>query len=447
MTTAPGSAGRSAGLQIGNKLWSAGLQTGTFIFLTSLTTACATETAPPAEDLSSPPPAMELPANTTGDPEAIRPFTIDVPDAVLDDLHARLQQTRLPDELPGTDWDYGTNLDYLGEMLAYWRDEFDWRAQEAMLNQFDQYRTMIDGLDIHFIHQRSPHEDALPLVITHGWPGSVVEFHKIIGPLTDPTAYGGDAADAFHVIAPSIPGYGFSDKPTGRGYHPEKMAEIIGQLVERLGYDRYGVQGGDWGSIISRWQAAQHPDRVVGAHINMVTAGPPPGADPTAGVTPEEMDRFQSRNQFWQGEQAYLNLQGTKPQTLGYGLNDSPAGLAGWIVEKFHTWCDCDGDVESRFTKDELLTNITIYWATQTITSSTRIYYESRRATNPIGYIEVPVGCAIFPGEIFLPPRAWAEASLNVTRWPEMPDGGPFAALEHPELLTDDIRAFFRDLR
>ena len=424
----------------------AGVQAG-ILLIAFIAAACAPEPPPASETASGPPPAMELPANTTGDPDAIRPFTIDVPDAVLDDLRMRLEQARLPDQLPDTGWDYGTERAYLEELLAYWRDEFDWRAQEAMLNRFDQYRTTIDGLDIHFIHQRSPHEDALPLVITHGWPGSILEFHKIIGPLTDPTAHGGDAADAFHVIAPSIPGYGFSDKPTGRGYHPEKMAEIIGQLVERLGYDRYGVQGGDWGSIISRWQAAQHPDRVVGVHINMVTAGPPPGADPAAGVPPEEMARFQEKNEFWQGEQAYLNLQGTKPQTLGYGLNDSPAGLAAWIVEKFHTWCDCNGDVESRFTKDELLTNITIYWATQTITSSTRIYYESRRAPRGTGYIEVPVGCAIFPGEIFLPPRAWVEASHNVTRWTEMPEGGHFAALEQPELLTDDVRAFFRDLR
>ncbi|MCY4659831.1 MAG: alpha/beta fold hydrolase [Acidobacteria bacterium] len=383
-------------------------------------------------------------------PDAVRPFTIDVPDAVLADLEIRLGRTRLPDELPGTGWDYGTNRDYLEELLDYWRDGFDWRAQERMLNRFDQFKTTIDGLDVHFIHQRSPHEDALPLIITHGWPGSFMEFHKMIGPLTDPTAHGGDAADAFHVVAPSIPGYGFSDKPRGRGYNPERMARILGELMARLGYERYGTQGGDWGSIISRWQAVQHPDRVVGVHLNFVTAGPPAGVDdPEDGVPPAELERMRERQAAFANERGYSSIQGTKPQTLGYGLNDSPAGLAAWIVEKFRTWCDCDGDVESRFTKDELLTNVTIYWVTQTITSSARIYYESRHtpASQAIGYLETPTGGAIFPHEITIPPRQWAERVYNITHWTEMPRGGHFAALEQPELLTDDIRAFFRPLR
>ncbi len=395
-------------------------------------------------------PAAAQEENAAGDAEAVRPFTIDVPDEVLVDLRERLARTRLPDDLPGTAWDYGTDREYLEELLAYWRDEFDWRSQEWLLNGFDHFKTDVDGLDVHFIHQRSPHEDALPLVITHGWPGSIMEFYKIIPLLVDPTNYGGDAADAFHVVAPSIPGYGFSDKPAGRGWNPEKMAEVIGKLMERLGYDRYGTQGGDWGSIISRWQAVQHPDRVVGVHINMVTAGPPAGVeDPAAGVPPEELARTRERQEFFADERGYSNIQGTKPQTLGYGLNDSPAGLAAWIVEKFRTWCDCEGDVESRFTKDELLTNVTIYWATQTITSSTRIYYESRHTppSREMGYVETPVGCAIFPKELFIPPRAWAEAAFNVTHWTEMPRGGHFAALEEPELLTEDVRKFFRGLR
>ena len=413
---------------------------------------CSPETSSTEEGsaASTSPPMMEATPNTTGDPEAIRPFEINVPDAVLDDLRNRLATTRLPDQIPGTAWDYGTNRAYLSELLDYWEHDFDWRAQEQMLNAFDQYKTTIDGLDVHFIHQRSPHEDALPLVITHGWPGSFMEFHKIIDPLTNPTAYGGDASDAFHVVAPSIPGYGFSDKPTERGYNPERMADIIGKLMERLGYERYGTQGGDWGSIISRWQASLRPDRVVGVHINMVTAGPPPGVeDPNAGIPADELERSQARQEFFADERGYSNLQGTKPQTLGFGLNDSPAGLAAWIVEKFMTWCDCGDHVENEFTKDELLTNITIYWVTGTITSSTRIYYESRYtpSSRPIGYIETPVGCAIFPHEIFIPPRAWAEAAYNVTHWTEMPRGGHFAALEQPELLTDDIRAFFRELR
>ena len=423
------------------------------LFLLITTVGCGVDAPTPDDSsarASAPPPIMETEPNNTGDPEAIRPFVINVPDTVLEDLRNRLARTRLPDQIPGTAWDYGTNRDYLEELLDYWQHDFDWRAQERMLNAFDQFKTTIDGLDVHFIHQRSPHENALPLILTHGWPGSFMEFHKIIGPLTDPTAYGGSADDAFHVVAASIPGYGFSDKPTARGYNPERMASVMGKLMERLGYDRSGTQGGDWGSIISRWQASQHPDRVVGVHINMVTAPPPEGVDdPAAGVPPDEMARTLSRQEFFADERGYSNLQGTKPQTLGFGLNDSPAGLAAWIVEKFMTWCDCGDNVENGFTKDELLTNVTLYWVTGTITSSTRIYYESRYtpSSRPIGYIETPVGCAIFPHEIFIPPRAWAEAAYNVTHWTEMPRGGHFAALEQPELLTEDIRTFFKTVR
>ena len=424
-----------------------------FLLLVALAAAgCASDMSDADEGAAAgPPPVMELPANTTGDPEAIRPFTIDVPDAVLDDLHARLDGARLPDQIPGTGWDYGTERTYLEELLDYWRNDFDWRAQEAMLNEFDQYRTTIDGLDMHFIHQRSPHEDAVPLIIIHGWPGSIMEFHKMIGPLTDPTAYGGDAADAFHVVAPSIPGYGFSDKPTARGYNPDKMAELMGLLMERLGYDRYGVQGGDWGAIIGRWVPQRFPEQVIGLHVNMVFGQPPAGVeDPEAGVPPEELARMRERREFFgDGERGYSHIQGTKPQTLGYGLNDSPAGVAGWIVEKFRTWCDCDGDPEARFTKDELLTNITIYWVTQTSTSSARLYYESRNTPPGIEarYVENPTGAAIFPHEITIPPRAWVEAAYNVTHWSEFSEGGHVAALEVPELLTEDLRAFFRPLR
>ena len=407
--------------------------------------ACATErpAAPdPTADASAPPAPV--------DPEAVRPFEIHIADDVLSDLRERLARTRLPEQLPGTGWDYGTNRAYLEELLGYWQTDFDWRAQERRLNQFDHYKTVIDGLDIHFVHQRSPHENAIPLIITHGWPGSFVEFTRVIGPLTDPTAHGGNAEDAFHIVAPSLPGYGFSDKPRERGYSPERMADILGRLMTRLGYERYGAQGGDWGSIISQWQAARQPDRLIGIHLNLVTAAPPPRVeDPDAGIPADELTRMRERQAFMANERGYSQIQGTKPQTLGYGLNDSPAGLAAWIVEKFRTWCDCDGDVERKFTKDELLTNVTLYWVTQTITSSTRIYYESRNtpSTLPIGFIEVPTGAAIFPAEIAVPPRKWAEARYNITRWTEMPRGGHFAALEEPELLVEDIRAFFRELR
>ncbi len=408
--------------------------------------ACGSSEPPVGEGTASPDAVADM---ADVDPTAIRPFEIDVPDEVLADLATRLDHTRFPDEV-GTDWTYGTDLAYLQELLTYWRESFDWRAQERRLNQFDQYKTRIDGLDIHFIHQRSPEANALPIIITHGWPGSIAEFTKIIGPLTDPVAHGGRAEDAFHVVAPSIPGYGFSDIPREPGMGPEQVADINAQLMARLGYDRYGAQGGDWGSIISRLLAFKNASHVVGLHLNFLIAGPPQGVDdPTAGVPAVELARMQERQAAFGEETGYQQIQGTKPQTLGYGLNDSPAGLAAWIVEKFRNWCDCNGDPESIFTRDELLTNITIYWVTQTITSSTRMYYESRHASSAmsLGRVEVPTAGAIFPQEVYFSPRKWVEAQYNLTRWTEMPRGGHFAALEQPELMVDDLRAFFQDLR
>ena len=382
-------------------------------------------------------------------PEAVRPITIGVPDAVLDDLQDRLARARLPDQIPGTAWEYGTDGDYLVELLAYWQDGFDWRAQERRLNEFDHFLTEIDGVDVHFIHQRSPNLDATPLLLTHGWPGSFVEFTELIGPLTDPAAHGGDATDAFHVVVPSLPGFGLSGKPAERGYGPERMADIEAALMERLGYDRYGAQGGDWGAIIGRSLAGHYPDNVIGFHSNFILGGPGAGAGENGGATPEEMELRAERAAAFAEGRAYQNIQGTKPQTVGVGLNDSPAGLAAWIVEKFHGWSDNDGNVESAFTKDQLLTNITLYWVTGTITSSARIYYESRhtRSTRPVQYVEVPTAGAVFPKEILFTPRAWAETGYNIVRWTVMPSGGHFAALEEPELLVDDIRAFFRELR
>ena len=385
------------------------------------------------------------------DPEAVRPFAINVPQLALDDLQERLARTRFPDEIEGADWDYGANLAYMKELVEYWQTEFDWRQQERRLNEFDQFKTVIDGLDIHFIHQRSPVPDAMPLIITHGWPGSVVEFIKIIEPLTDPEAHGGDASQAFHVVAPSIPGFGFSDKPIERGYNPAQMARIFATLMERLGYERYGAQGGDYGSGIMRQLAIQHPERVVGLYINFVTAGPPPGVeDPEAGVSAEELERVRERAEYSANERGYSQIQRTKPQTIGFALNDSPVGQAAWIVDKIRWLCDRGADpVCATITRDEMLTDITVYWLTETATSSARLYYESRvTATGqPDPYIGVPVGAALFPKEISLPPRTWAEARYNIVRWTEMPRGGHFAALEEPELLVEDVRAFFADVR
>lgn len=384
-------------------------------------------------------------------PGAVRPFSIAVPDAVLEDLRERLARTRYPDQLEGAGWLYGTELSYLRELCDYWRTRYDWRAHERALNRFDHFRTEIDGLGIHFIHQRSREKQALPLVITHGWPGSVFELTKVIGPLSDPAAHGGRAADAFHVVCPSMPGYGFSDPPRQPGCGVKRVAEVFAKLMERLGYRRYGAQGGDWGALVSTWLARQDAAHVCGIHLSMVLAKAPEGpqSDAGEGLSPDEIEARKNAEKGEDTETGYAAIQSTKPQSLGYALNDSPAGLAAWIVEKFRQWSDCGGNVEKRFTKDELLTNIMIYWVTQTITSSMRLYYETRvsgwlEALDR--YIDVPTGCALFPVPSQLP-RPWVEKSYRVTRWTKMKSGGHFAALEEPGLLVEDVRAFFRGLR
>lgn len=383
-------------------------------------------------------------------PEAIRPFTVNISDSAIADLKARLALARIPEPLHGPGWTLGTDTAYLRELIEYWRTRFDWRAQERRLNQFEQFTTTIDGLQIHFLHRRSARADALPLLITHGWPGSFVEFAKVIGPFTDPVAHGGRPEDAFHVVIPSIPGFAFSEAPREPGYNPARVAAIEAKLMARLGYARYGAQGGDWGSIISTQLALLDAPHLAGLHLNMCFGGAPAGTDPNAGLTPREIERLKVRQAFQAEETGYQQIQGTKPQTIGIALNDSPVGLAAWIVEKFQTWCDCAGNPDSVFTKDELLTNISLYWFTQTAASSARIYYESRHT--PPGAtagqrIEVPTACADFPKEIIWSPRKWLEPRYNITRWTEMPRGGHFAAFEQPQLFVDDVRAFFRGVR
>jgi pimeloyl-ACP methyl ester carboxylesterase len=380
---------------------------------------------------------------------AIRPFRIQVPDAVLADLKARLQRPRIPAPLVGPGWDLGTDTAYLRELVTYWRDRFDWRAQERRLNSMEQFTTTIDGLRVHFVHRKSPHPNALPLLVTHGWPGSIAEFSKILGPLTDPPAHGGVAADAFDVVMPSIPGFGFSAAPASPGFDPARIALLEAALMARLGYTRYGVQGGDWGSIIGTQIAARDPAHVAGLHLNMCVGGAPTGGDPNEGLTPAEIARLKTRQTFQSEETGYQQIQGTKPQTIGIALNDSPVALAAWIIEKFRTWCDCAGNPDTIFTKDELLTNLMLYWVTETAGSAARIYYESRHPTTaPVpGRIAAPMACADFPGEVIWSPRRWLEARYNIVRWTAMPKGGHFAAMEQPQLLVDDIRAFFRTLR
>ncbi|HYC21261.1 MAG TPA: epoxide hydrolase [Candidatus Bathyarchaeia archaeon] len=381
----------------------------------------------------------------------IEPYRIAVSDAVLADLRERLARTRFPDEIPGSGWGYGTNLGYARELVAYWKDRYDWRAAEARINAFKQFRAPVGGgLKIHFIHEKGKGPKPYPLVITHGWPGSITEFTKIIGPLTDPASHGGDPADAFDVVCPSMPGYGFSDHPTEPGMDPERIAQLWAELMRGLGYQRFGAQGGDWGSMVTTYLGLRHADCVAGIHLNMVIAFPPNPDNPVDGLTQEEMIPLMEMQQFMKDETGYQRIQGSKPQTLSYALNDSPAGLAAWIVEKFRTWSDCGGEIEKRFTKDELLTNIMFYWATETANSSCRLYCETMRSDKfpPTGFrVEVPTACAIFPREMIRPPRAWAEKLYNVKQWSTMPRGGHFAAMEEPELLVDDIRKFFRSVR
>jgi microsomal epoxide hydrolase len=382
------------------------------------------------------------------DDEELRPFRVEVPDAVLDDLRERLARTRWPDQIPGSGWGYGTDLAYLQELCDHWRTKFDWRAQEERFNRWPNFLTDIDGQQVHFIHARSPEPDALPLIITHGWPGSVSEFLDVIDPLCNPRAHGGDPADAFHVVCPSIPGYGWSGPTTEPGWDIRRVAEAWKVLMARLGYDRYGAQGGDWGAIISSDLALIDADHMAGLHLNMLIAFPP--ADVELELDEQEQADLAALATFMQTGTAYQEIQGKNPQTLGYGLTDSPAGLAGWIVEKFLAWTDNNGSPEDAVTREQLLTNLTVYWVTNTINSSVRLYCETQRSGRfgPAGQrITVPTGAALFPKEILRAPRSWAEHGYDIRRYTRFDRGGHFAALEEPDLLIDDVRSFFREVR
>jgi microsomal epoxide hydrolase len=369
--------------------------------------------------------------------EDIRPFHVEVPAEVLDDLRDRLARTRWPDQIRGSGWGYGTNLEYLQELCTYWRNDFDWRAQEERFNRWPHYLTEIDGQQIHFIHARSDKQNALPLIVSHGWPGSVAEFLDVIEPLRED----------FHVVVPSLPGYGWSGPTTEPGWDVQRVAQAWKTLMARLGYDRYGAQGGDWGAMISARLAAIDPEHMVGLHSNMLLAFP----EDASGI---ELTESEIADLVWVGEfmktgAAYQEIQGKNPQTLGYGLTDSPAGLAGWIVEKFLVWTDNDGSPEDAVTRDQLLTNLTVYWVTKTINSSIRLYCESQRTDRfgPTGeYITVPTAAAVFPKEMFRIPEAYAKSRFNLVRYNRFDRGGHFAALEEPDLLVQDVREFFHDL-
>jgi len=375
----------------------------------------------------------------------IQPFRIQATDDELDDLKRRLRATRWPDEEPVDDWSQGIPLAYLQEVCSYWSEKYDWRARETRLNEFPQFKTPIDGLGIHFVHARSKEPDALPLIITHGWPGSIVEFQKVIAPLVDPVAHGGDASDAFHVICPSLPGYGFSERPTQTGYGVEKIADTWAALMAKLGYGRYVAQGGDWGAMVTNQIALRDTDQCVGIHLNMPIVAPDP--ETMADLTSAEQSALAGMQHYQDHDSGYSKQQSTRPQTVGYGLVDSPAGQAGWIIEKFWSWMDCDGHPENVLTRDELLDNVMLYWLPATAASSARLYWQSFNSPS-FDPVEVKTGCSIFPKEIFRTSRRWAEKKFkNLVHWNELEKGGHFAAFEQPEIFVDEIRTCFRSMR
>ena len=375
----------------------------------------------------------------------ITPAGIHATDEQLADLKRRLLATRWPDKEPVSDWSQGMPLAYTQELCAYWATQYDWRAREARLNRFSQFKTTIDGVEIHFIHVRSKHADALPLLITHGWPGSIAEFHKIIEPLSDPTAHGGQAADAFHVVCPALPGYGFSGKPIEAGWSVERIARAWATLMQRLGYTHYVAQGGDWGSMVTTAIGLQDAGPCLGIHLTMPIVAPDPAT--MQELTPTEKSALAGLKRYRAEGSAYARQQGTRPQTLGYGLADSPAGQAAWVVEKYQAWMDCDGHPENVLTRDELLDQVMLYWLPNSATSSARLYWESFAKLNREP-VTLPTGISLFPKEIFRCSRRWAEQRFrNIVHWNELERGGHFAALERPGVLVEEIRRCFAGLR
>jgi pimeloyl-ACP methyl ester carboxylesterase len=376
--------------------------------------------------------------------EEIVPFRVHVADEDLADLRDRLARTRWAEPATVEDWSQGVPLPYLQDLCRHWADGYDWRAREARLNTFPQFRTELDGLGIHFLHVRSPEPGALPLVITHGWPGSVVEFLEVIGPLTDPAAHGGDPSDAFHVVCPSLPGYAWSDKPTAAGWGVDRIARAWATLMARLGYDRYGAQGGDWGSAVTTALAQVDAAHLAGIHLNMAVAGPAPeDGEPTA----SETEALAAMSHYMEKESGYSQQQSTRPQTLGYGLVDSPVGQCAWILEKFCSWTDTGGDPVGALGADRILDNVMLYWLPGAGASSARLYWESFRSfgRDPVG---VPAGVAVFPKELFRPSQRWAARQYtDIRHWAELDRGGHFAAFEQPELFVDQLRTFFRMVR
>ncbi|MFH5802194.1 epoxide hydrolase family protein [Haladaptatus sp. CMAA 1911] len=380
----------------------------------------------------------------------IHPFRIDIPESKLDDLQNRLAHTRWPDQLPSDGWSRGVPVDYLKDLTEYWQTSYDWHEHEAKLNEFPQFTTTIDGQTIHFLDIRSEESDALPLILTHGWPGSIVEFLDVIGPLTDPRAHGGDPTDAFHLVIPSIPGFGFSGVTREGGWTKQRIAAAFAELMGRLGYDRYGAQGGDVGAEVSPDLGRVDADHVVGIHVNAATVGfmpfPPLDDDELAELTDSEKARVEMIEDFLDEQSGYSQIQSTRPQTLAYGLTDSPIGQLAWIVEKFKEWTDDTEELpEDAVDRDRLLTNVMLYWLTGTANSSANLYYENAHSDQWLQPSEVPTGVAVFTKDPSI--RRYAEQNHNITHWSEFDHGGHFAAMEVPDLLAEDIRDFFRQYR
>ncbi len=378
--------------------------------------------------------------------DGIEAFHLAVPQAELDDLRRRLEQTRWPEPETAEGWSQGAPLARVQALCAYWRDRYDWRRCEAMLNGWGQHRTVLDGLGIHFLHVRSPEPDALPMVMTHGWPGSVIEFHRVIGPLTDPAAHGGDPRDAFHLVLPSLPGFGFSDKPAAAGWGLDRIARAWATLMACLGYRRYVAQGGDWGAFVTAAIGASRPDGCVGVHLNTVNAPPRQGA--AADPDPEEREAFALMRRYGQEEFGYAKQMGTRPQTIGYALSDTPAGQAAWIYEKLRSWSDSPDGPEALFGIDAMLDNIMLYWLPNAGASSARLYWESLGDASMSKPIDLPVGVTVFPRDINKSPRRWAEPYFkNIVHWSEVGRGGHFGAFEQPETFVQELRDCFRGLR
>lgn len=381
---------------------------------------------------------------------AVAAFSVPYSEAAVADLRERLRRTRWPGPLAGAGWEHGCDPAFLQEICGWWATGFDWKAQCQRLARLPHYRCTVDGIGIHFLHQRGQGPAPLPLVLTHGWPGSFLEMLRILPLLADPASHGGDAADAFDVVVPSLPGFGFSDRPPTRGMNLFRVADLWAGLMRELGYGRFGAQGGDLGAGVSTALGLRHPDRLFGVHLNFLPGSYQPWLESGPPLSPAEQEFLAQRSRWSEEHGAYAHMQRTRPLTAAYGLNDSPAALAAWILEKFRAWSDCEGDVYRRFSRDELLTNVTLYWMTETIYSSFRLYYETKETPLRFAagdFVRAPCAFARFPKEISAPPRAWVERGYHVRRWTDMPRGGHFAAAEEPELLAADIRMFFREFR